>query len=491
MFAIVASAAFAVLVTANSAGYRYGVSDQAYYIPAITAEVTPGLFPDDRALLESQGRFSVFDDLLAAVVRATGVRLQALFAAGYVLTAALFAAAVILIARSVWTSWWTTAALLVVLSLRHHVLGTGVNTFEGYFHPRVLAFSVGLLGIAAVLRDRRAVACGLAVLALVVHPTTGAWFGIWVGVALVVNAPGPRWLLAGAMAGGLALVAVAAGAAALAGSLTRMDAAWIDVIASKRYLFPDTWAAGTWIVNAIAPLAAAALYAWRVRLGLVGPAERGVFWGAMALVAAFLASLPFVAARVAMAVQLQTSRVLWQVELLATVYLVWALVDRPLTSGTPGGRAAARALVALLAAASLARGVYILTVQFDRPLARLDLIEDDWQQMAAWAARATPTRARFLVDPQHVGRYGVSFRIAASRDVFLEAVKDTAIATYSRDVAAKVRDRQQAVPSFDALDVDAIAALARRYDLDVMITERELPLPVLHRVGRFRAYALH
>ena len=110
--------------------------------------------------------------------------------------------------------------------------------------------------------------------------------------------------------------------------------------------------------------------------------------------------------------------------------------------------------------------------------------------MAAWAARVTPTRARFLVDPQHVGRYGVSFRIAASRDVFLETVKDTAIATYSREVAMKIRERQQAVPSFDALDVEALAELAGRYHLDVVITERDLSLRELHRVGRFRAYAL-
>ncbi len=129
-------------------------------------------------------------------------------------------------------------------------------------------------------------------------------------------------------------------------------------------------------------------------------------------------------------------------------------------------------------------------MQFHRPLARLDLAADDWQAMAEWAAANTPVSARFLVDPQHVGRYGVSFRIAAARDVFLEAVKDSAMATYSRDTALDVVERQQAVPDFDAIDAASARTLAARYGLDVMITERDLPLPELHRLGRFRAYAI-
>ena len=110
--------------------------------------------------------------------------------------------------------------------------------------------------------------------------------------------------------------------------------------------------------------------------------------------------------------------------------------------------------------------------------------------MAAWARTGTRPSTSFLVDPQHVGRYGVSFRIAAARDVFLEAVKDSAMATYSRETALDVVERQNAVPAFDALDADAARRLASRYQLDVMITEHTLALPELRRVGRFHAYDL-
>ena len=47
---------FVVLATLNSAGYRYGASDQAFYIPAVTRQLDPALFPRDRALIDAQAR---------------------------------------------------------------------------------------------------------------------------------------------------------------------------------------------------------------------------------------------------------------------------------------------------------------------------------------------------------------------------------------------------------------------------------------------------
>jgi hypothetical protein len=485
--AFVAVLVFAVLVTANSGGYRYGASDQAYYVPALLAKMTPGLFPRDVGMLESQGRFSVFDEVLAAVATATGGRLPLLFAAGYVLTIGLFAAAALGAAATLYRSRWSAVALLAALALRHQVLGTGVNSFEGYFHPRVLAFSIGFLAVVSLLRDRRTPAVLLAALSMVVHPTTGAWFGGWAAVALVVNARTRRGLTAGLAAVVLLAAGAAVGALALRGSLVVMDAAWLEAIASKRYLFPNTWKPATWAVNAIAPLVIAASYGWRRRAGQALPTEAGVVAGCLALVVVFLASLPFVAAHVAFAVQVQASRMFWHVELLATVYLVWLAVDVPLASGGAAARAAGAFAIALVIAGA-ARGAYILQVQFDRPLVRVDLVEDDWQAISAWARDHTPPGARFLVDPHHAGRYGVSFRVSAARDVFLETVKDSAMATYSREVALSVVERQRALPSFDALTPAEALALARRYDLHVLVTERPQPLPELHRHGRFIAY---
>lgn len=76
---IVAGVIFGVLATANAAGYRYGGSDQAFYIPALTHALVPDSFPRDAALIDAQAKLVVVDDVFAAVSRASGLSTEALF----------------------------------------------------------------------------------------------------------------------------------------------------------------------------------------------------------------------------------------------------------------------------------------------------------------------------------------------------------------------------------------------------------------------------
>jgi hypothetical protein len=481
--------AFAVLVSANSGGYRYGVSDQAFYIPVFSDAADPALFPRDGALLDSQSRLTVLDELAGALIRATGVSLPALCLIGYLVTVAIFVAGVVLIGDRLLGSAWTTTALVAALTLRHRIAETGVNTFEGYFHPRVLAFGIGLLAVALVLRRTWSAAVLLTAAAIVVHPTTGGWFAVlFILGTLLGRSRGwrtPVLLAVAAVAGIAGVYGVADWRPAL---LPRMDAEWLGAVSSKDYLFPTTWSPGTWLTNAIAPVVLFIGYRMRARRGCVTAEERTIAFGCMALVGVFLATLPFVASALAVAVQLQISRVLWPVELMATVYLLWMVVERTGERSRAGG---ARALAVLLLVLSAARGFYILNVQFDRPLVQIDLPRTDWQAMCDWASRSTPVDAGFLADPQHSNRYGVSFRVAARRDVLVEAVKDTAIGIYSRDIALRVRDRVRAAGAFDQLALADIQRLARLYDMDYVITERTYPLPLVHAVGPLRAYRIH
>ena len=49
--AIVAGAAlFCLLAILNCGGYRYGIGDQAFYVPAVVQHLDPALFPRDRTL---------------------------------------------------------------------------------------------------------------------------------------------------------------------------------------------------------------------------------------------------------------------------------------------------------------------------------------------------------------------------------------------------------------------------------------------------------
>jgi hypothetical protein len=484
-------AAFGALVTANSAGYRYGVSDQAYYIPAILRHVSPALFPHDAPLLDAQSNLMISDEVMAWLDRITGWGLPALFFVGYLACVALYVIGVGSIGTSLYASSWAVAAFGLALTLRHRIVQTGVNTFEGYFHTRVMAFGLGMVAIGALLKGRRMQAAMLVAAMFLLHPTTAAWFVVWIGVALAMTSRYQRrWAIAGAGLVGLAgLWALLRGP--LAGRLVVMDPAWVASLGERDYLFPTTdWGAGAWMANLAAPAVMVAIYRLRRRAGLVSPEERGLFLGSVTLLAIFGASLPFVAARLALAVQLQTSRVLWMVDLLATAYLVWTITEARWRWPVISANVRARALVALLVVVSVLRGGYVLRVEHRNPLVAIDLAPTPWLDAAHWASQHTAPGSNFLAHPGHVWKYGVSFRVAAERDTFLDISKDPALGIYSRDIAMRVAERRRLTNDFDTFTVDRFRALAASHDLDYLIVDRPLPLPVVYTNGPLFIYAL-
>src|SRR5512139_2550686 len=102
--------AFVLLATLNSAGYRYAASDQAFYIPAILRHLDPALFPRDRALIDPQSTALLLDDAAAGVMATTGVSLEALFLAAFVLSGLLLGVAAWRLARTLGSSAWGAAA---------------------------------------------------------------------------------------------------------------------------------------------------------------------------------------------------------------------------------------------------------------------------------------------------------------------------------------------------------------------------------------------
>lgn len=473
---------FAVLCTMNSAGYRYGASDQAFYLPVVVRHFDASLFPRDRGLLDAQGRLTLYDDVVAALARVTPLTLPHLFFVLYLCTLVLLFVAALRIGAHWYRARWAPLALAAALTLRHAVAKTGANTLEGYFHPRPLAFAIALLAVSLFLLRRDGRAALLLAAAAALHPTTTAWFVVWLSVAMFVTRP--RWRRAMIVVVGTGILVgtwiVVQGP--LAGRLTKMDPAWLAVIADKDYLFPLSWPVNAWLTNLIAlPII---ILGWRARrrAGVLVERESALVVGALGLVVLFLCWLPFNAAHVALAVQLQVSRLFWILDMLATIYLVWMFAD-----GTDR-RAAVAAVV--LALASAARGAYICFVQFpDRPIVAIDLQHRDWRDAMAWA-RQTPTSSGWLADPLHATRYGSSLRAAGERDVFLEQVKDTALAMYDRDVAMRVADRERALMSTAWDSPDGARALARRYDLDYLLTEHPIDLPLAHRAGSIFIYRL-
>jgi hypothetical protein len=471
---------FLLLATANGAGYRYGVSDQAFYIPVVAHAIDPGTFPRDASLIDAQGRLMIADEIIASVARLTAIPLDTIFFAGYLVSVALIWTGLVTIGQRVFASPWATVALAAAFTLRHRIPRTSANTFEPYFHPRMLAFGLGLLAVSAVLRRRTWLAGLLVAATALTHVTTGLWFAILAGVALLLLEPSLRRPASSAAVAVVVFSIWAFTLGPLRRSMTRMDPVWLQAVASKDSLFASDWPLWAWTAN----LALLAVLWWayrrRQRRGRAGAEDRALVCGATALVAVFLLTLPLVVARLAFPVQLQISRIFWLVDVLATVYLLSLLVDR---------RAAGAVAIALLLV-SISRGAYIMLVERpDRSLFSLHLGHSPWEEAMRWIARQ-PVAVHVLADPGHAWKYGTSVRVSATRDVFLEDVKDSAIAIYSRDVARRVVERTAALGDFTALTPERARSLAERYDLNYLVTDARLDLPQTYENSQFKIYSL-
>jgi hypothetical protein len=478
-------AVFFVLATANSAGYRYGASDLAFYAPAVIQQLDPRLFPRDSPLIHAQADLTLMDETVGAIARVTGASLPTLFIVLYTATLGLLALGGARLGGALFREPWAVAALVAALTLKHAIARSGTNTLESYFHPRQLAFAFGVLALGEFLRRRYFVMAALICGSASLHPTTTLWFVIWLWVALFACEPAWRRRLAmiSAAGGVIAIWIVTLGP--LAHRLRIMDPEWLAAIADKSYLFPLQWPFGVWALNLGYIVLVGAAYRARSAAGLLHERETALVAGGLALAAVFLASLPFNAARVALAIQLQPARIFWMLDLLALAYLVWMLAE-----GTRPRRSRAITAAALVLAFSAARGIYLMTVLFPaRPLVQVNVPDDDWGRVMAWAAASDPASG-WIADPLHAARHGTSVRVAGRRDVFVEALKDAALGMYDRNVAMRTRDRIAALSDFHVLTAERARELAATHRYDYLVAGHRLALPVAFESGTLRVYRL-
>ena len=119
----------------------------------------------------------------------------------------------------------------------------------------------------------------------------------------------------------------------------RMDDAWLATLAGKDYLFATDWGVVPWLLNAAYPV--------MIVGDLPGPAPPRAdparassgwspaawpWWPRSSL------TLPLVASHVAVAVQLQVSRVFWMADLLAMLGVVWWLAEARRRTAPAGRR---------------------------------------------------------------------------------------------------------------------------------------------------------
>jgi hypothetical protein len=281
------------------------------------------------------------------------------------------------------------------------------------------------------------------------------------------------------------LAAAALSVGPLAGRLVRMDADWLATLTTKDYLFPLKWPWVTWVVNLGYVPIIALTYRYRRASGVLVDREPALVAGCLSLAVVFLGLLPFNSGGLALAIQLQPARVFWMLDFLAIIYVVWAMAE-----GRTPSVARARIVAMCLVVLAIARGTYVMFVEFpERRIAQVDMNSGDWGRAMAWA-RTTDRTSGWLASPDHAARYGTSIRVAAHRDVFVEAIKDGAVGMYDRAVALRTRDRVEELGDFPNLTPEHARALAQKYDLDYLITEHAIDLPEVFSAGKLRIYRL-
>ena len=178
----------------------------------------------------------LFDEIMATGAKTLGVSVPSLFFGAYLLGMILLFGGIVAVGQVLFRSWWTTALLAGLLTLRHRITQTGANTLEGYFQPRMIVFALGVWAVAACLRGRAGLALALLGPGITLHPTTALWFGTWIVRALAVS---ERRLLSPLVA--VTATWAAAGACMVAfgplrGHLGRIDPPGPPVLAGKDYL---------------------------------------------------------------------------------------------------------------------------------------------------------------------------------------------------------------------------------------------------------------
>lgn len=479
--AAAAAAIFLVLVAANTGGYRYGVSDQAFYIPAIEAAIDPSLFPRDRELLAAQARPWLLDDVIGALLGGWAIDMPLLIGVLYILGTLTFAAGAVWCARALGATPAAVFIALALLTLRHRIARTIPTSIEGYFHPRVMAFGLGLAALGFLIRRRMGPAALLVAVSCVVHTPTGIWFGVVVLIAWVwMQARVSALIFLAAAAGAITLLAIGLTAA------SRMDAEWLSVISSRDYMFPAEWPLYAWLFNMAYLPIIVLVYRHRAAQRITLPGETGLVMGAAVLVKGFLATVPLSSAGVILVLQAQVSRAFWVLDALATIYVAVWLADQVTRRWNVR---VAFAVAAVIAAFSAARGWYVLQYDVQRPLVEAALPANAWTDAMRWL-RQQPKTIHVLADPGHAVMYGSSVRVGAGRDTVIEFVKDAAMAMYDRAAALRVAERATALHKFDEIPDDQLERLASKYQADVIVMEntRRLPLPVRFTNDRFTVY---
>ena len=431
------------------------------------------------SLIDAQGRLMLSDEVIASVARLTSLPLEAIFFAGYLLSVALIWVALVLIGRRLSATPWVDVALLAALTLRHRIPRTSANSFEPYFHPRMLAFGVGLLAVASLF----AAGCGSAI--ALVGGRGGdschhrAVVLVLIGVALVVLEPALRRLaLAAAMA-----AAVVGAWALIAGPLRTSGDTDGWGVACKR------WRPRTRCLPRMASVGVDR-QSRRCSRSVGGPRPRqssgratvedgALVWGATALVGVFLFTLPLVVAHWRSPCSCRSRA--------CSGWWMWSrrsICSRCLSiGGSPEPSRSRWYRLRLARRVHHARRASRSRIVLDAP-GGVAVGGRHALAVAATGCHPCARRSRARVEIRHECP---CVRHARCFPGGCERFGDCDLLARGRH---RVVERATALGDFTTITPDRARALATKYDLNYLVTEGRVDLPIAYENSQFRIYVL-
>ena len=418
-------------------GYHPFSEDAGIYVAGVRKLADPSLYQHDAAFVLANTRFSLFADLLAAILRITGIRLSYVLLFTHLASIFAFLFACRSLARRVFAAsaaQWSAVAFAGAC-FTMPIAGTSLFLMDPYVTARSFATPLGLLTLAAVI-DRKWTGAGLLfLLAALMHPLIAAYLLAFVLLFLFIDFGHRRyaWILS--------LLGVMASAAIyLATMKIPVSAAYGQAILSRTYLFPTQWAWFEYLGLAMPLLIYAAPFRLLGTRTLAGRlCLAAIMLGSSAALSAFLfvdPAGPYLLAR------LQLLRSFHVIYLVGIVLLGGYIGNRFFVSGdyaqTHRARWAGLALLAATAATMfLAQHLtYPRSAHVELPGAAP---RNPWQQAFMWIRANTPAEAVFAANPDLVlqdGEDAQSFRVMTERSLLAD-YKDEGVAILFPRLAAQ------------------------------------------------------
>lgn len=413
VFLVLLLSAVALLVH----GYHLGIEDEAIYLPAIKQHLDPGLYPFDSPFFQAQTKFTLYDEMIALLVRATAVPVNFVLFGFHFLSIFLVLLGCFLISRECFRdrcAQWASVALVAAL-LTIPVTGTALYILDQHLHPRSLSTAAVLFVIVCVLKRRYAPAALFSLAGAAIHPQM-MFYGLMFAVLLALRLPGP----ARADSGGVAAAGI---------GYAMSPETWDRIASTRMHHYPLKWPWYEWL-GIVGPLA---LLYWFGTLRPKGdpPAfprmcRRLAAFGALnALAAVALTAGPYFQGLA----NLQPMRG-YQLVYLLFFLMAGGLIGERVLKNKPI-RWMVLFLPLCLGMFAAQRAEFAGSPHIELPGAASG---NPWIQTFDWIRRNTPRDAYFALDPYYMRSPGEDyhgFRALAERSAMADFTKDVAVVALS------------------------------------------------------------